>query len=145
MKQLAIFAAILFCTSITFAQQQDPVTGKQDNTGTLAWTSGLAHDFGKIKQNEPASYTFEFTNTGKEPVIITNAKPSCSCTVPEYTKDPVLPGKKGIVKATFNAHNPGVFSKTITVSTDKGETVVLKISGEVIQGAASNQDQNPQK
>jgi hypothetical protein len=143
MKQLAVLTAILFCSSIAFAQQQPPVAGGLTNSGTLSWSSGLFHDFGKIKQNEPASYTFEFTNTGKDPVIITNAKPSCSCTVPEYTKDPVLPGKKGIVKATFNAHNPGVFSKTIAVTTDKGETVVLKISGEVIQGVIENQ--NPQK
>ena len=144
MKQLAVLTAILFCTSITFAQQQS-TAGVQINSGTLAWTNGLSYDFGKIKQNEPATCTFEFTNTGNDPVVITGAKPSCSCTVPEYTKDPVLPGKKGIVKATYNAHNPGVFSKTISVTTDKGETVVLKISGEVVQGAVNAQEQNPQK
>lgn len=132
MKQLAIFTAILFCTSVAFAQQRDPAP-VQTNSGSLAWTNGLSHDFGKIKQKEPASYTFEFTNTGSDPVIIANAKPACSCTVPEYTKEPVLPGKKGVLKVTYNAHNPGVFSKTIAVSTDKGETAVLKVSGEVIQ------------
>ena len=134
MKSLSTIV-ILFWASFTFGQQpkQNPLPAGQANPLMLVFSNGLSHDFGTIKQNEPASYTFEFTNTGKEPVIITGAKPSCSCTVPEFTKDPVLSGKKGIVKATFNAHTPGKFSKTITVTTDKGETIVLSISGEVIQ------------
>ena len=135
MKQFLIAATILFSTSVLFAQQatQGAVVGGQPTNNVMAFTNGLSHDFGTIKQNVPATNVFEFTNTGSEPLIITAAKPSCSCTVPEYTKDPVLSGKKGMVKATFNAHTPGKFSKTISVTTDKGETVVLNISGEVVQ------------
>ena len=135
MKHLLFFAAIFFCSAITFAQQtnQTPLAGAKPKADTLEWTTGTSHDFGTIKLNDIVSYTFEFTNNGKKPVTIIKASPSCSCTVPDYTKEPVLPAQKGMVKATFNAHKPGVIDKTITVTTDINKTVVLKITGEVIQ------------
>ena len=137
MKKVSSLLVILCITAFAFAQT--PVTGTDPAVSTSAkpskaqmeWSNGIVHDFGKITQNVPATYTFEFTNTGTDPVTITKAKPSCSCTVPEYSKQPVLPGKKGLVKATYDAHNPGVFNKTITVSTDGGDNVILRISGEV--------------
>lgn len=132
---LVMLLSLVFATS-TFAQ--NPATPAPSATPTtkaskakLEWTGGVAHDFGKITQNVPAAYTFEFTNKGTEPVTITKAQPSCSCTVSEYTKEPILPGKKGLVKASYNAHNPGAFNKTITVTTDDGENIILRITGEV--------------
>ena len=130
---------IFFCASTAFAQQPNqtpvtaPVTAETPKTTLLEWTTGTTHNFGTIKLNDIVSFTFEFTNTGKQPVTLTKAEPSCSCTVPDYTKEPVLPGEKGIVKATFTAHKPGMIEKTITVRTDVNETVVLTITAEVIQ------------
>ena len=70
------------------------------------------HDFGTIKEaNGPVTHTFEFTNTGGEPLVIINVNASCGCTRPEYPKEPIMPGKKGKVKVTFNpAGRPGEFS-----------------------------------
>ena len=90
------------------------------------------NDFGMIPQGVPASYTFYFKNTGKEPLIVTSASASCGCTTPDWTKEPVKAGGKGFVKATYNASNVGPFTKTITVlSNGKRATVTLTIKGEV--------------
>ena len=138
-KKAFLLLVAISLAAFTFAQSPSTVGGDKAATqaqSTMDWTNGTSHDFGKIAQNKPASYTFEFKNTGTQPVTITKAQPSCSCTVPEYTKEPVLPGKKGYVKATYNAHSAGAFNKAITVTTDgDGGNTILKITGEVIQKA----------
>ena len=63
----------------------------------------LVHDFGSITKSEgPQSYTFEFTNTGNKPVSVLKVTASCGCTTPGWTKEPVAPGGKGDIKATYN-------------------------------------------
>ena len=91
------------------------------------------HDFGKIVEGTQASYSFEFTNTGKAPVVISNVQPSCGCTTPEWTREPIMPGKTGKVTASYNsAGRPGNFNKTITV-VNNGEVshIILTIQGSV--------------
>lgn len=77
---------------------------------------------------------FEFTNTGKSPVIIKRVSASCGCTTPSYTREPVLPGKKGVISAKYSTvARPGTFNKTITVYTNVPDTVyVLTIKGNVV-------------
>ncbi len=95
------------------------------------------HDFGKIKQNKPATWTFEFTNTGDAPIVVSNAQPSCGCTTPSWTKTPVLPGKTGVITAQFNAASGGAFNKNITVTSNATVgSVSLTIKGEVMPEAA---------
>ncbi len=91
------------------------------------------HDFGTIKEGTVATYSFEFTNTGKTPVVISNVQPSCGCTTPEWTREPVMPGKTGKVTASYNsAGRPGNFNKTVTVM-NNGEVsqIILAIQGNV--------------
>lgn len=91
------------------------------------------HDFGTVPEGPPAEYTFTFTNTGKEPINLSNVKASCGCTTPSWSKDPVLPGQKGTIKASYaTSHRPGGFTKSITVTSDAG-TKVLTIKGAVEQ------------
>ena len=88
--------------------------------------------FGDIEQGKPATHEFTFKNTSKQTVLITNVKASCGCTTPTYTKTPIKPGESGVVAATYNAANPGSFSKTITVTTNDTEAAkVLTIKGKV--------------
>lgn len=92
------------------------------------------HDFGNIQEvNGPVAYDFEFVNQGTAPILIKNVESSCGCTSPEWTKQPVLPGKKGFVKATFSPKDrPGYFDKTITVySNGRPAVMELKIKGTV--------------
>jgi hypothetical protein len=70
-----------------------------------------AHKFGKVPQGTPVTHEFTFTNTGTDPVVLSNVTVSCGCTTPVWSKDPVLPGKTGSVKATFNAAAAGPFQQ----------------------------------
>jgi len=75
-----------------------------------------SHDFGKIKEGTKATYEFKFTNTGKTALILTDVVPPCSCTVPEWPKEPIMPGKTAIITVTFDSKGkPGNFNKTIEV------------------------------
>jgi len=92
------------------------------------------HDFKSFKEGEQKSFVFEFTNTGKAPVVISNVQPTCGCTTPEWTREPIMPGKTGKVTASYNsAGRPGNFNKTITV-VNNGERsqIILTIQGSVI-------------
>jgi hypothetical protein len=88
------------------------------------------HDFGSVEEGIQAVYKFEFTNTGKEPVIISNVQASCGCTTPSWTKEPVMPGKSGEITASYNSSGrPGAFNKTITVTsnaTNPSQVLTLK-------------------
>jgi uncharacterized protein (DUF58 family) len=97
-----------------------------------------SHDFGKIEEGTIATFTFEFTNTGTAPVVISNASPSCGCTTPDWTKEPVMPGKTGKVTASFSsAGRPGGFSKTVTVvSNAETPQIILSFKGEVLPKTA---------
>ena len=89
---------------------------------------------GRSKQNVPVTHTFKFTNNGDDPLIISSVQASCGCTVTDYSKDPVMPGGEGYVKATYNAANVGVFNKTVTVNANTdGQPVLLTIKGTVVQ------------
>ena len=91
-----------------------------------------SHDFGNIELNKPVSFEFEFTNKGQAFLVISNVVASCGCTVAQYTKTPVPPNGKGMVKATYDAANPGVFNKSITVTANvEGGPETLYIKGVV--------------
>lgn len=91
------------------------------------------HDFGKIVEGEKVSYSFKFKNTGKVDLIISDAKGSCGCTVPQWPKNPVAPGADGVVDVTFNSSGKsGMQNKTVTLITNAiPNTKVLTITGEV--------------
>lgn len=100
------------------------------------------HDFGTVSEGPAAEYEFSFTNKGKEPIVIQQVHASCGCTTPSYSKDPVLPGKTGTVKASFNTTGrPGSFTKTITVLSNAGSKV-LTIKGEVEKAPDASAPQN---
>lgn len=76
-----------------------------------------AHDFGTINEGQKVVHTYKFKNTGEAPLIIQSAQPSCGCTVPDWTKEPIPVGGTGFVKAEFDSNGkPGVNNKTITVT-----------------------------
>ena len=78
------------------------------------------YDFGTVKQGEVINHTFTFTNTGKEPLIIENASASCGCTVPDWTRTPIAPGKTGEIKVEFNS--TGKFGQQAPMVTIRANT-----------------------
>lgn len=74
------------------------------------------HDFGTVLQGERVTYSFHFTNTGSAPLLVSNVATSCGCTVGEFSKEPIAPGKDGIIKATYDSKgHHGVQTRTLTV------------------------------
>ena len=91
------------------------------------------HNFGNIKEGEKPVYTFEFKNNGKTPLIISNAKGSCGCTVPSYPRDPIAPGESGAMEVSFNTDGkPGHQEKSVTITTNSQKGVhMLYIKADV--------------
>ncbi len=90
-----------------------------------------AHDFGTIVQGEKVAYSFKFKNTGKGDLIITSAKGSCGCTIPEYPQEPIAPGEEGIIDVVFNSEGKeGQQNKKVTIIANTvPNTKVLAING----------------
>lgn len=115
-------------------------TAAEPNT-TIKFKSET-HDFGTLKEGDAAEAEFVFTNTGNKPLIITNVQASCGCTTPFWSKEPVAPGKTGIVKAAYGTQGrPGSFNKSVTVTSNAG-TNVIYIKGLVEKAPESSVPQN---
>ncbi|MEX2596280.1 MAG: DUF1573 domain-containing protein [Salibacteraceae bacterium] len=90
------------------------------------------HDFGKMKQHGDASTEFKFTNTGSEPLIISNAKGSCGCTVPEWPREPIQPGQTNSIKVKYDSKRLGPINKSVTITSNGSEQPkVLRIKGNI--------------
>jgi hypothetical protein len=126
MKKL-LFALLFLSTTTLFAQK------KADD---LAKINVETYNLGKIKQNVPATATFVVTNIGSSDLLIDQANPTCGCTISDYTKAPIAPGKTGIIKATYNAASLGQINKTLTVKFVGADDIkFIKLSGEVLSPA----------
>ncbi len=105
---------------------------KNMTPSAITWKED-SYTFGDIEKGKPVSHEFTFKNTTKQTILITNVKAQCGCTATNYTKTPIKPGETGVVAATYNAANPGAFSKTVTVTTnDSDVNKILTIKGKVI-------------
>jgi hypothetical protein len=103
------------------------------NTSEITFEKTV-HDFGSILKKGDCNTEFVFKNTGKVPLILYEVKPSCDCTTPSWPKEPIMPGKTGTIKVVYDTKETGVFSKTITVSSNAVNShVELTIQGEVYE------------
>lgn len=140
MKTIAMFA--LAC-SLGFMSFNRPASALKINVPKKHTVAGAsvqwAHqqiNMGDVPQGKPVTFEFEFTNTGKEPVLITQVKAACGCTTPNYSTAPVKPGEKGLVKAVYNAAAAGAFTKNVTVNLSSDPNpVILTLSGTVVPAA----------
>jgi hypothetical protein len=101
---------------------------------TLKFDS-LIHNFGVIKDDKKQYYAFEFTNTGKEPLMILGAEGSCGCTVPSWPRDPIAPGKSAKIEVSFDPNGKsGEQSKIVTVTSNTEPTTsILTITATIIK------------
>ncbi len=126
-KILSLFVAIILSTISAFA-----------GDGAKAEFAEKSHDFGIVKEEKgKVSHEFTFKNTGDKPLVIISATASCGCTMPDYPKEPIKPGKSGKIKVTYNpSGRPGAFDKSIKVringSDKKSSKITLKITGTVV-------------
>ena len=102
----------------------------------------LTHEFGTVPEGPDATCQFTFRNNGKEPIIIQKASPSCGCTVPSFSSEPVSPGATGTINVAYHTKGkPMPFTKTITVVSNAG-TKVLTIKGNVEKGPTGSVPEN---
>lgn len=129
MKKLALSFGILMLSAFTGGS----VVKAQNAAGPEISFDKEVHDYGTIKQSGNGECEFKFTNTGNAPLIISNAKGSCGCTVPDWPKQPIKPGESAVIKVKYDTKRVGPINKTVTVESNAVEnpTKILRIKGNV--------------
>lgn len=128
MKKLMLAFSLLFVASVAMNN-----VNAQIEKGAKIEFNKEVHDYGNIKYDAEPYCSFEFKNTGDEPLIISNAKGSCGCTVPEWPKEPIAPGAKGIIRVKYDTKRPGPINKSVTITSNaiNEPNKVIRIKGEV--------------
>ena len=108
---------LLFALSVVFAATALNAQTTIEKGPKISFSKEV-HDYGNIKYDGDPNCSFEFTNTGDEPLIISNAKGSCGCTVPEWPKEPIAPGAKASIKVKYDTNRPGVINKNVTITSN---------------------------
>jgi hypothetical protein len=128
MKNLILTFTLLFVAAIATNS-----ASAQIDKGAKIEFSKETHDYGTIKYDADPYCTFEFKNTGNEPLIISNAKGSCGCTVPEWSKEPIAPGATGSIRVKYDTKRPGPINKSVTIDSNaiNEPSKIIKIKGEV--------------
>ncbi|MCR8560488.1 DUF1573 domain-containing protein [Mucilaginibacter sp. BJC16-A38] len=130
MKKILLICAVILGFAFT--------ASAQDSEKPVFKFNEEKHDFGKIPQGTPVTTVFEFTNVGKEPLILTDVRPTCGCTIADFTKTPVKAGEKGTIKITYNAAVAAPFNKPIVVTSNASiPQKTINIVGEVVAKPAS--------
>lgn len=124
MRKSFLLLGFLFATLLVSAQEKAEIQFKEETI-----------DYGKISRGSDGVRVFEFTNTGDAPLVITNVRSSCGCTIPKKPEEPILPGQTGQIEVKYDTNRAaGPFRKAITVSSNANSpTKILKIKGELIE------------
>ncbi len=134
-----LLVCLLSFTQVSFAQNNNP------NAAEFKFVEEK-HDFGNIPEGPEVQYDFTFTNVGKEPLIIQDCKASCGCTIPEWSRAPVVPGQKGKISVKYDTKDRvGSFTKSIYIASNaksKEKRYEIIITGNVL---AANAKDTPAK
>ncbi len=135
MRHFSTLLVIFFISTLmSFAQQEEIKTNKEDKNHPEIFFEKTTHDYGEMKHRGDGTCEFTFKNTGKQPLLLTNVRSSCGCTTPDWPKEPIKPGDEGTIKVKYNTIIIGPFQKTIRVySNAKSSSIVLTIKGKVLR------------
>lgn len=143
-----IFLSIVAVIALAACNSEQPKTETVSNNGAInanvsptTDASNAAafkfekdsYDFGQITEGDQVSYDFSFTNTGKEPLIITGATATCGCTVPNYPHEPIAPNGEGKISVKFDSKGKGgMQNKVITITANTvPSTTQLHLIGDI--------------
>lgn len=137
---IVFFACVLFSCDIRKNKTRDqdvasePAIPAFKDSTTVQLIDSL-YDFGKVTDGEKVEFSFRFKNTGKNPLIVSNATASCGCTVPEKPEQPIKPGEMGFIKVAFDSKGrPGAAHKEVFVTSNAYPVFpTLAIKGEVAE------------
>lgn len=129
MKRLVILVYLLCAFSVGLLAQSN-----QEEASASIVFEKTTHDFGEIKKGSDAFYEFKFTNNGDAPLIVTEVKAFCSCNTAEWSKEPIAPGKTGIIKVKYDTtRRMGKFNKALLVSSNtKYSPLSITVKGNVL-------------
>lgn len=143
-RNILLFAALsIFAVTGVQAQSKAKSTAKKVETTSKVQGPGVVFssetiDYGTVAQNSDGVKEFTFVNNGTAPLVIKSASGSCGCTVPTYSKEPIMPGLSGSIKVSYDTSRIGAFQKTVTITTNASEEKkVLTIKGNVLAAAGS--------
>jgi hypothetical protein len=132
MKKTIFTIGLMMCVALgANAQETTTPNPVNPNAPKFKFESEVV-DYGTIEHNADGNRVFKFTNTGKEPLIISNAVGSCGCTTPDWPKEPIKPGASGVIKVHYATDRVGQFEKTVTITSNADTpSKVIKIKGVV--------------
>lgn len=130
MKKFVLSSAFLLGAFIFSNAQEIKITNYENNTV----------DYGNVNKGSNGKRIIKIQNVGDKPLIISNINTSCGCTVPQWTTEPIAPGKKGEITVTYNTSNVGRFSRTITISSNDENKPNLPVR---IEGVVLAPETNP--
>lgn len=137
LKRTSIFRNVLFMASFLFCTVLFAQDAQQEEKGVFKFDSEVI-DYGTIAHNADGVRAFTFKNVGNAPIVITKVKGSCGCTVPTKPDHAIMPGETAEIGVKYATNRVGPFSKTVTVTSNASENVVvLKIKGKVLSDADS--------
>src|SRR3954471_7978850 len=117
MKKIITSVCIALLAFTAHAQEATKAPAENPNAAVFVFEEET-HDFGTIKQGGNGTVEFKFKNTGKEPLVISNARGSCGCTVPSWPKEPIMPNTSASIKVTYDTQRVGPFTKTVTINSN---------------------------
>lgn len=139
MKRLVFIISLIFMSSLVLVAQQER---KVKANAEMAFEK-LSHDYGSIVYAANGGYDFKFKNNSQKPIVVTNVKSSCGCTVPSWPKEPIQPGESGKITVKYNTKLAGTFNKSIQVfSTADNSPVKLSVRGKVNAKPSDYQNNN---
>ena len=132
MKKLLFSLLLVAAFGSAVAQDQPAATPAPSSNAKVKFET-ITHNFGNVIEGQIARYDFKFTNTGTDPLILSNVQASCGCTSPKWPREPIEPGASAVVTAEYNSSGrPGNFTKNIFVYSNGGD-VTLTITGIVVK------------
>lgn len=133
MKRILTFVACMALFSIaSFAQAQEKQSEIMTSGPKMELESDVV-DYGTIQKNSERKRSISFTNTGNEPLVISNCKGSCGCTVPTCPKQPIMPGEKASIEVSYDTKRVGPINKTVTINIEgQAQPVRISVRGKVL-------------
>ena len=139
---LFVLLAMVFSVGIMTAQVKVPTTesiavaqeNKVPGEGPVMQFESMVVDYGTIEQHSEPLRTLKFVNTGTTPLVITNARGSCGCTVPTWAKEPIMPGEESTIEIRYATNRLGKINKKVTITTNEGtEAHVINVVGDIFE------------
>ena len=143
MKKALLSLSLMAFTVLSVIGQTEAIKVENPNAPQISFETEVIN-YGNIEKGADGVREFKFTNTGKSPLIISNARGSCGCTVPTWPKEPIKPGESSSIKVKYDTNRPGPINKSVTITSNaKTPTKVLRIKGNISVPQTSPEKQVP--